>query len=62
MIRWGAILGLAAGSIAFGDARISAQSATDPVAVNPIENTISAGMVNAGPNLPDRQARWRASA
>jgi general secretion pathway protein N len=49
MIRWGAILGLAAGSIAFGDARISALSATDPVAVNPIDNTISAGMVNAGP-------------
>jgi hypothetical protein len=48
MIRWGAVLGLGAGLVAFGDARTSALSATDPVATNPIENTISRGIVNAG--------------
>jgi general secretion pathway protein N len=47
MIRGGAILGLAAGLVAFGDARISAMSATDPAVVNPTESTISRGVVNA---------------
>jgi general secretion pathway protein N len=49
MTRGGAILGLAAGIIAFGDARLSALSATDPAAVSPIESTISQGIVNAEP-------------
>jgi general secretion pathway protein N len=49
MIRGGTILGLAAGFIAFGDARISALSATDPAAVSPIESPISRGILNAEP-------------
>jgi hypothetical protein len=49
MVRCGIVLGLAACFIAFGDARISALSATDPVAVDPLENSISRVIVNAGP-------------
>ncbi len=49
MFRWGTVLGLAACSIAFGDARISALSATGPSAMDPVESTISQGIVNADP-------------
>jgi general secretion pathway protein N len=49
MIRCGSVLGLTACFMAFGDPRISALGATDPVAVAPPENTISRGIVNAGP-------------
>lgn len=48
MIRYGAIVGLAAGFIAFGGARMSALGATGPVAVSPSESTISQG--NAEPD------------
>jgi len=48
MIRRGTLLALAACFIACGDARMPARSATDPAALNPIDNTIGRGILNAG--------------
>jgi general secretion pathway protein N len=49
MIRCGAILGLAAGFAAFGGGHTPALGATSPLAVSPSENTITQGIVDAGP-------------
>jgi general secretion pathway protein N len=49
MIRRGTVLALAACFVACGDARLPALSATDPAAVNPTDNTVSRGILNAGP-------------
>jgi general secretion pathway protein N len=49
MIGRGTVLALAACFVACGDARMPALSATDPAAMNPIDNAISRGILNAGP-------------
>jgi general secretion pathway protein N len=52
MNRRGTVLALAACLVACGDARGPALSATDPAAVNPIENSTSRGILNAEPDSP----------
>jgi general secretion pathway protein N len=49
MIRGSTILAFAAGFIAFGNARVTVLSATDPAAVSPTESTISRGIGSAEP-------------
>jgi hypothetical protein len=47
MIRYGTVLGLAAGLVAFGQGHLPAVGATSLVGVSPRENTIIQGVVNA---------------
>jgi general secretion pathway protein N len=51
MIRCGTILWLAAGFVAFGDVCTQALGATAPDGMNPIEDTITQGIVNTAPEL-----------
>jgi hypothetical protein len=62
MIRWGAMLGLAVGLMAFGEVHTQSLAATPPVAVSPDENTITRGIEDAAPEsvgVPSPIARER---
>jgi general secretion pathway protein N len=48
MIRFGIILGLAAGLVAIGELGLSAFAATDPTAMNPIETPTNQSIVESG--------------